>query len=71
MIAAGLVLRAVYRVVGGSGRLLVLHGWRSLELLERFLSGPAISTTATLAQLGATMDQFAGRIAAEYSWLES
>ena len=70
LIAAGLVLRAVYRVVGGSGRLLVLHGWRSLELLERYLAGPAISTTATLAQLGATMDQFAGRIAAEYSWLD-
>ena len=71
LVAAGLVLRAVYRVVGSPGRLLVLHGWRSMEQLERYLNGSAILTAATLAEHGAMMDQFAGQIAAEYSWLET
>jgi len=71
LVAGGLVLRAVYRVVGSANRLLVLHGWRSMEQLERYLSGSAVATTATLAARGATPDQFAGKIAAEYSWLET
>jgi quinol monooxygenase YgiN len=71
LVAGGLVLRAVYRVVGSADRLLVLHGWRSMEHLERYLSGSAVATAATLAARGATLDQFAGRIAAEYSWLEA
>lgn len=71
LVAAGLVLRAVYRVVGDAGRLLVLHGWRSMDDLERYLSGSAPTTASTLASLGATFDQFAGTLAAEYSWLDT
>ena len=71
LVAGGLVLRAVYRVVGSADRLLVLHGWRSMEHLERYLGGSAVATAATLAARGATLDQFAGQIAAEYSWLET
>jgi quinol monooxygenase YgiN len=71
LVAAGLVLRAVYRVADGGGHLLVLHGWRSLEHLEEYLDDLAPSLATTLASYGATVDQFAGRIAAEYSWLEA
>jgi quinol monooxygenase YgiN len=71
LVAGGLVLRAVYRVVGSANRLLVLHGWRSMDHLERYLSGSAVATAAILAARGATLDQFAGQIAAEYSWLET
>jgi quinol monooxygenase YgiN len=71
LVAGGLVPRAVYRVVGSAGRLLVLHGWRSIDHLERYLGGSAVATAATLAARGATLDQFAGRMAAEYSWLEA
>ena len=52
-------------------RLLVLHGWRSVADPERCLGGAAVATAATLAERGATLDQLAGRIAAEYSWLEA
>lgn len=71
LIAEGLVLRAVYRVAKSPGRLLVLHGWQSLDHLERYLGGSALTTAATLAQHGAAVDQFAGRVAAEFSWLET
>ena len=71
LVAAGLVLRAVYRVVGRSGRLLVLHGWRSMDHLDGYLTGSAVATAASLAAHGATLDPFAGQIAAEYSWLET
>ena len=71
LVAAGLVLRAVYRVVGISGRLLVLHGWKSVADLERYLDGPALATASALAAHGATLDQFTGQVAAEYSWLET
>ena len=71
LVAGGLVLRAVYRVIGSADRLLVLHGWRSMEHLERYLTGSAVATAATLVARGATVDQFAGQMAAEYSWLEA
>jgi quinol monooxygenase YgiN len=71
LVAEGLVLRAVYRLVASPERLLVLHGWRSVEHLERYLTGTAMATAATLATHGATIDQFAGRVAAEFSWLET
>jgi quinol monooxygenase YgiN len=71
LVAAGLALRAVYRTVGGESQLLVLHGWRTLELLEQYLADAAPAMAASLATYGATLDQFAGQIAAEYSWLES
>ena len=71
LVAAGLVLRAVYRMAGSTGGLLVLHGWRSMDHLEEYLAGSAAVMAATLAALGATLDQFAGQIAAEYSWLEA
>jgi hypothetical protein len=42
-----------------------------LAHLERYLAGSAQATAATLAARGATLDQFAGRVAAEYSWLDA
>jgi hypothetical protein len=71
LVAAGLVLRAVYRVDGRPGRLLVLHGWRSLDNLERYFETSAHSLAEMATSAGASIDQFAGQIAAEFSWLES
>ena len=50
LVAAGLVLRAVYRVAGSADRLLVLHGWRSMEHLEQYLGGAAIAMAARMAE---------------------
>jgi quinol monooxygenase YgiN len=69
--ADGLVLRAVYRVAGSPGRLLVLHGWRNLEDLQVFAETFDRSVASALTPLGATLEQFTGLIAAEYSWLAS
>jgi quinol monooxygenase YgiN len=67
---AGLVIRAVYRVVGEPGRLLVLHGWRSLAHLEAYQESVARETATRLTVLGATLDAFVGEVTAEYSWLD-
>ena len=69
--ASGLVLRAVYRVVGTAGRLLVLHGWRSLDDLDRYFATSARSLAELLEATGASSDQFTGQMAAQFSWLES
>lgn len=70
VVASGLVLRAVYRVAGDTARLLVLHGWQSVDHLERYLAESAPSTASALAARGASLDQFAGTIVAEFSWLD-
>jgi quinol monooxygenase YgiN len=70
LVAAGLVLRAVYRVVGAPGRLLVLHGWRTLDDLDRYYATSARGLAEMLEANGATSEQFTGQMAAEFSWLE-
>ena len=35
------------------------------------MEGPALATASALAAHGATLDQFTGQVAAEYSWLET
>jgi hypothetical protein len=69
--AAGRELGALFGVLLCDPRLLVLHGWRSMDHLDGYLTGSAVATAASLAAHGATLDQFAGQIAAEYSWLET
>jgi len=69
--AAGLVIRAVYRVIGSPGRLLVLHGWRSLDDLEQYVGTSARGLAELLESTGAEIDQFTGQIAAEFSWLDA
>jgi quinol monooxygenase YgiN len=71
LVATGLVLRAIYRVIDSPGRLLVLHGWRSREDLDRYLASTARATVATLAARGVSIEQFTGQMAAQFSWLES
>ncbi|MFN8634166.1 MAG: antibiotic biosynthesis monooxygenase [Chloroflexota bacterium] len=71
LVAAGLVIRAVYRVIGSPGRLLVLHGWRAMDDLERYFGTSARGLAEMLADTGASIDQFAGQVAAEFSWLEN
>lgn len=48
-----------------------LQYYRHMPHSPSALACTAISTAATLAVRGATLDQFAGRMAAEYSWLET
>jgi quinol monooxygenase YgiN len=71
LVAAGLVLRAVYRVVGSPGRLLVLHGWRSFDDLERYLATSEHSLAELLETTDASIERFTGQMAAQFSWLES
>lgn len=70
LVDGGLVIRAVYRVTEQPGRLLVLHGWRSLAQVERYQETLATDTETALRALGAAVDSFVGEITAEFSWLE-
>lgn len=70
LVGAGLVIRAVYRVIEQPGRLLVLHGWRTVAHLEQYQRTVAGDTLAALAAHGTMVDPFIGEIAAEFSWLE-
>lgn len=69
--ADGLVWREIYRSHSAVGRLLVLHGWRSLHDLERFRERGSQRGEAALAALGATTTRFTGTIAAELSSLQT
>jgi quinol monooxygenase YgiN len=71
LVAAGLVLRAVYRVMDTPGRLLVLHGWRSMGDLENYFTTSARSLAAMLDKNDASIEQFTGQMTAQFSWLES
>jgi hypothetical protein len=46
-------------------------GPASLEHLERYLCGSAQALASALAAQGASLDQFTGRVAAEFSWLDA
>jgi quinol monooxygenase YgiN len=70
LVGAGLVIRAVYRVIGEPGRLLVLHGWRSVAHLEQFQQTVAEEILDALAAHGTVIEPFVGALAAEFSWLE-
>lgn len=70
LVDGGLVIRAVYRVIQEPGRLIVLHGWRSLAHLERYQETVAGEAEAAMRALGAAVDSFVGEITAEFSWLE-
>lgn len=63
--AEGLVLRYVFRSRAQVGRLVLVHGWRSLADLERFRA--RYSARSELARFGATTDRFTGALAAEFS----
>lgn len=67
----GLVVHEVYRVGVERGRLLVVHGWRSLEDLERFRAGDRKRYDARLAELGAMTDRLTGVVAVQFSRLEA
>jgi hypothetical protein len=49
----------------------VLHGWRSLDDLERYFSSSAHGLTEMVTRTGASIEQFTGQMAAQFSWLES
>jgi hypothetical protein len=61
----------VYRVGEDGGRLLVVHGWQSIEDLERFRAGDRPRYEARLREPGATIDRLTGAVAVQYSRLET
>ena len=67
----GLAAHEVYRVGDEGGRLLVVHGWRSIEDLERFRAGDRRRYEARLRELGAATDRLTGVVAVQYSRLEA
>jgi quinol monooxygenase YgiN len=71
LIADGLVLRAVYRLDGVAGRLLVLHGWRTRQNLLAYDATGERTLVKPFAQTGTTVDLFSGEIVAQYSWLDA
>jgi quinol monooxygenase YgiN len=71
LVAEGLVLRAVYRIVDAPGTLLVLHGWRTADDLDAYFATGEHDLAATLQRSGADVEQFTGQIAAQFSWLEA
>jgi quinol monooxygenase YgiN len=71
LVADGLVLRAVYRLDGVAGQLLVLHGWRTRSDLLAYDATGERTMVEMLEQAGATIDVFSGEIVAQYSWLNA
>jgi quinol monooxygenase YgiN len=69
--ASGLVLRAVYRIAGRPARLVVLHGWRTLDDLRAYTATSAYQMATSLASTGVLVEQFCGQVRAQYSWLEA
>jgi quinol monooxygenase YgiN len=69
--APGLVAHEVYRVGENGGRLLAVHGWRSIEDLERFRAGERQGLERRLGELGASTDRLTGVVAVQYSRLDS
>jgi len=67
----GLVTHEVYRVGAEDRRFLVVHGWRTLEDLERYRAANRARYVETYQALDATADRFTGVVAAELSRLES
>jgi quinol monooxygenase YgiN len=71
LVADGLVLRAVYRLDGVAGQLLVLHAWRTRADLDAYDATGERMHVGVLAHAGATTELFTGEIVAQYSWLNA
>ena len=71
LVAGGLALRAVYRLDGVAGRLLVLHGWRTRADLEAYVATGERNAISSLVPTGTTVEQFTGEMVAQYSWLSA
>jgi quinol monooxygenase YgiN len=71
LVADGLVIRAVYRLNGETGRLLVLHGWRTRDDLLAFDATGERAATDVRAPTGTQFELFTGELVARYSWLAS
>jgi heme-degrading monooxygenase HmoA len=69
--AAGLVTHEVYRMGPTSGRLLVVHSWRTMEDLERFRAGDRPRYEETLRKLKVTTERLTNVVAAELSRLDA
>jgi quinol monooxygenase YgiN len=69
LVAGGLALRAVYRLDGVVGRLLVLHGWRTRADLETYVATGERTVVNALAPTGTSIEHFTGEMVAQYSWL--
>jgi quinol monooxygenase YgiN len=69
LVAGGLAIRAVYRLDGRVGHLLVLHGWRTRADLDTYVASSGRSVITRLAEIGATVERFTGEMIAQYSWL--
>jgi quinol monooxygenase YgiN len=66
----GLLAHEVYRVGGQVGRLLVIHGWRSLEALESFRAGARTSYAPRLRELNVSAERLTGIVAVQLSRFE-
>jgi len=69
LVAGGLALRAVYRLGGSPGRLLVLHGWQTHSDLDAYSATVERAIIRSLALNGTSIERFTGEIVAQYSWL--
>jgi quinol monooxygenase YgiN len=69
LMADGLAIRAVYRLDGITGQLLVLHGWRTRGDLDTYVASAKRRTITGLAAIGTAVEQFTGEVVAQYSWL--
>lgn len=68
--APGLLAHEVYQVGAIPGELLVVHGWRSLNNLDRFLAEDTGAYNRVFARLGVQLTRFTGAIAAQFSRLD-
>lgn len=64
--APGLISHEVYRTHKRPPSFVVVHQWRRLSDLERFRAEVGARHEAILAERGATLERFTGRLAAEY-----
>jgi quinol monooxygenase YgiN len=68
--APGLLTHEVYQVGTSPGELLVVHGRRTLNDLQRFLEEDTGAYNLVFAELGVVLTRFAGAIAAQFSRLD-
>jgi len=68
--APGLLAHEVYQVGATPGTLLVVHGWRTLDDLERFVAEDTGAYNLVFAELGVELTRFTGAIAAQFSRLD-
>jgi quinol monooxygenase YgiN len=61
----GFVLRGVYQDQDVPERLLIVHGWDSMRALDTFIANTAPTLDAHVAEWGARVEVFVGRVCAE------